>query len=384
MMRALSRYSSRKSGGHCSPILTGMIRPRGIRCRNRRWRSGHALPPDLDGSGLQKPSFDVLIVTPNDPSNWDETRHQLQRLRRREDPFTYHVVMVGSFEDAALATVLNESIQSVVIYDGFRFSSGRDAPVLRDHLTRYAKLNEENLAAQGKDLGTRLAAMIKNFRPELDIYLITDRSVEALAASDETAAIRRIFFDIEEVLEIHLSIMDGVSDRYRTPYFSNLVNYSQRPIGTFHALPMARGKSVFKSTGFATWASSTDPTSSSRKPPPRPAAWTACWSRPATSSGAQELAARAFGARSRVLRHQRHLDHQQDGRPGTSGARAISSSSIATATSRTTTAWCCRAAQPLYVEAFPMTEYSMYGAVPLRTIKQALLDGSGPKGGSIA
>src|SRR4051794_18130280 len=31
-------------------------------------------------------------------------------------------------------------------------------------------------------------------------------------------------------------------------------------------------------------------------------------------------------------------------------------------------------AQPLYVEAFPMTEYSMYGAVPLTTIKQALLN----------
>jgi arginine decarboxylase len=30
-------------------------------------------------------------------------------------------------------------------------------------------------------------------------------------------------------------------------------------------------------------------------------------------------------------------------------------------------------AQPLYVEAFPLTEYSMYGAVPLRTIKQALV-----------
>ena len=34
-------------------------------------------------------------------------------------------------------------------------------------------------------------------------------------------------------------------------------------------------------------------------------------------------------------------------------------------------------AQPLYVEAFPMTEYSMYGAVPLRTIKQALLEPEG-------
>ena len=31
-------------------------------------------------------------------------------------------------------------------------------------------------------------------------------------------------------------------------------------------------------------------------------------------------------------------------------------------------------AQPIYVEAFPMTEYSMYGAVPLKTIKQALLN----------
>jgi arginine decarboxylase len=31
-------------------------------------------------------------------------------------------------------------------------------------------------------------------------------------------------------------------------------------------------------------------------------------------------------------------------------------------------------AQPYYVEAFPLTEYSMYGAVPVRAVKQALLD----------
>ena len=30
--------------------------------------------------------------------------------------------------------------------------------------------------------------------------------------------------------------------------------------------------------------------------------------------------------------------------------------------------------QPYYVEAFPLTQYSMYGAVPLRAIKKALLD----------
>ena len=247
-------------------------------------RSGHALPPDADGSGLQKPCFDVLIVTPNDPENWDETRRQLQRLRRREDPFTYHVVMVGSFEDAAIATALNESIQAVVIYDGFAFSSRHDAPLLRDHLTRYADFDGESLAAEGRGLGTKLAALIKNFRPELDIYLITDRSVEALAASDEAAAIRRIFFDVEEALEIHLSIMDGVNDRYRTPYFSNLLNYSPEARSgpsTPSQSPAASRSST--RIGSATWASSTAPTSSWPNPQPRPAGSTACSSRRATS-----------------------------------------------------------------------------------------------------
>ena len=31
-------------------------------------------------------------------------------------------------------------------------------------------------------------------------------------------------------------------------------------------------------------------------------------------------------------------------------------------------------AQPYYVEAFPLTAYSMYGSVPLRTVKKALLE----------
>ena len=59
--------------------------------------------------------------------------------------------------------------------------------------------------------------------------------------------IRRIFYQVEEPLELHLSILDGIAERYDTPYFDNLQKYAQRPIGTFHALPIARGKSIFKS-----------------------------------------------------------------------------------------------------------------------------------------
>ena len=48
-------------------------------------------------------------------------------------------------------------------------------------------------------------------------------------------------------MEVHLAVLDGVQERYETPYFDNLKRYAQRPIGTFHALPIARGKSIFKS-----------------------------------------------------------------------------------------------------------------------------------------
>ena len=185
--------------------------------------------------------------------------------------------------------------------------------------------------------------------------------------------IRRIFFDVEEALEIHLSVMDGVSDRYRTPYFSNLVNYSQRPIGTFHALPIARGKSVFHSNWIrdmgqfygtniflAELSATTGGLDSLLEPT-------------GNIKTAQELAARAFGA------HRVYLATN-----GTSTSNKIVIQALCAPGDIIIVDRNCHkshhygfvlaGAQPFYVEAFPLTEYSMYGAVPLRTIKKALLD----------
>src|SRR5690625_4719377 len=51
----------------------------------------------------------------------------------------------------------------------------------------------------------------------------------------------------EESLELLLSILEGVRVRYRTSFFDNLKRYASQPVSTFHALPIARGKSVFNS-----------------------------------------------------------------------------------------------------------------------------------------
>jgi arginine decarboxylase len=222
-------------------------------------------------------------------------------------------------------------------------------------------------------LSTSLARALKHFRPELDLYLLTDRSPERLAGSDEAAPLRRVFHHVEEPMEVHLALLDGIADRYETPYFDNLKKYALRPIGTFHALPIARGKSIFGSNWirdmghfygtnilFAESSATTGGLDSLLEPT-------------GTIKRAQAAAARAFGAKRAYF-----------GTNGTSTSNKIVVQAVCKPGDIVIVDRNCHkshhygfvlsGAQPYYVEAFPLTQYSMYGAVPLRTIKQALLD----------
>jgi hypothetical protein len=58
----------------------------------------------------------------------------LRRLRRPVDKFIYEPVFVGTYEDAVLATILNGSVEAVIIYEGIPLTSCHDATVLREFL----------------------------------------------------------------------------------------------------------------------------------------------------------------------------------------------------------------------------------------------------------
>ena len=330
-----------------------------------------ALPPDAERGGGHKPYFEVLVVTPGDPSGWERAKEDMRRMRRAEDAFHYEAVFVGSFEDAALAVLANDNVQAAVIIDGFQFESRHDMPDLQTFLGRYIQVNPASIVPGA--LATVLAKSIKKCRPEIDIYLLSDRTIESLAVSDDVAPVRRMFHHVEEPQEIHLSILDGVQDRYATPFFDNLKKYAQRPIGTFHALPIARGKSVFRSNWirdmgqfyganifFAESSATTGGLDSLLEPT-------------GNIKKAQEMAARAFGAKRAYF-----------GTNGTSTSNKIVVQALCKPGDIVIVDRNCHkshhygmvlnGAQPYYVEAFPLTQYSMYGAVPLRTIKKALFD----------
>jgi arginine decarboxylase len=327
------------------------------------------LPPALGRGDAQRPYFETLIVTGAPAERWSALSAEWRRLRRPLDAFVYEPVFVGSVEDAFCALMLNPDIAAVVINEGFVFKSRHKAPVLR---TLTSSIEPQFVQNSGTS-ALNLAILLKHIRPELDMYIVSSRHVEALAGNPKADVARRIFYSVEELLELHLAILEGIQDRYDTPFFDNLKKYAQRPIGTFHALPIARGKSVFKSDwihdmgefyGINLFLAESSATTGGLDSLLEPTG---------NIKIAQEKAARALGA-----------DRVFFVTNGTSTSNKMAVQALLGPGDIAIVDRNCHkshhygmvlsGAQPLYVEAFPMTEYSMYGAVPLRTIKEALLN----------
>jgi arginine decarboxylase len=331
---------------------------------------GERVPGASEEAAAYRPYFEVLIVSPSRPAAWPELAQEFRKLRRPQDKFVYEPVFVGNFEDAVLGAILNGSFEAVIIYEGVPFASSHNNPVLREFLTsRLAG----GIGADSTQTSLALAQGLKQMRPELDIYFLSDRQVEKMAGDVGAKCIRRIFYQVEEPLELHLSILDGIADRYDTPYFDNLQKYAQRPIGTFHALPIARGKSIFKSNwirdmgkfyGLNLFLAESSATTGGLDSLLEPTG---------NIKTAQDKAARAFGA-----------DHAFFVTNGTSTSNKMVEQALLAPGDIVLVDRNCHkshhygvvisGAFPLYVEAYPLTQYSMYGAVPLRTIKKALLD----------
>ena len=135
-----------------------------------------------------------------------------------------------------------------------------------------------------EDLALALAAGLKKLRPELDIYLLSDRHVERIAGDPRANGIRRVLYSVEELLELHLSILEGVADRLRDallrqPQEIRAAAHRHLPRAADRARQVGVQVRLDPRHGRVLRAS----TSSSRRAAPRPAASTACWSRPATS-----------------------------------------------------------------------------------------------------
>ena len=148
-VRLMKTLAERISGddalgvGRLARRISGALLSGSYRYDSSEWESSDddsenvpdRLPFDTSG-GTHRPYFETLIVSPVPAANFAKIAQEIRRLRRVEDAMIYEPVLVGSFEDAIVATIMNGKIEAVVIYDGIPVPSRHDVPLIRDFLTR--------------------------------------------------------------------------------------------------------------------------------------------------------------------------------------------------------------------------------------------------------
>jgi arginine decarboxylase len=318
---------------------------------------------------FSRPYFEVLVVETMSPAQEQRLREEVHTWRRPGDPFIYDLVVVGSGVEAAVAMRLNANIEACVIRRRFAHAAVRD-------LTNLANFADATLAVDLADHSPDeraqiLAPRLAQIRPEVDLYLMTDIGVEEVAGR-VSHHFRRVFHAREGALELHLTILAGVAARYRTPFFEALRTYSQRPTGVFHALPISQGKSIVNSHwirdmvgfyGLDIFLAETSATTGGLDSLLEPTG---------PLRDAQELAAEAFGSRQTYFVTN-----------GTSTANKIVAQALLAPGDIALVDRNCHQShhyglmlagtEVCYLDAYPLNEYSMYGAVPLQEIKSKLL-----------
>jgi arginine decarboxylase len=279
------------------------------------------------------------------------------------------LVVVNSGEEAVMAARLNASLQACVIRRRFSHACARDLAALVHFVD--STVSSELANRDPDERAQILARRIARLRPEVDLYLMTEIAVEDMAGR-LSHHFRRVFHAREGSLELHLSILAGVAQRYRAPFFEALRTYSRRPTGVFHALPISQGKSIVNSHWisemvgfyglniFLAETSATGGGLDSLLEPTGPL------------RDAQQLAAETFGSRQTYFVTN-----------GTSTANKIVAQAIVAPGDIVLVDRNCHqshhyglmlsGAHVTYLDAYPLNEYSMYGAVPLREIKSKLL-----------
>ncbi len=323
----------------------------------------------MEQGRTDRPYFEVLVVEDMTEQQERSLREELRHWRRPDDPFTYEIVVVPSLDDAVMAARLNFRLQACVVRRRFTHRSRYDSSSLRQFVD--TSVPDDLMDHSPDDRAQVLARSLARIRPELDLYLMTEISVEDLAGR-LSHHFRRIFHTREGSLELHLSILDGVSARYRAPFFSALRNYSHRPTGVFHALPISHGKSIVNSHwirdmvdfyGLEIFLAETSATCGGLDSLLEPTG---------PLREAQQLAAKTFGSRQTYFVTN-----------GTSTANKIVVQALVQPGDFVLVDRNCHqshhyglmlaGAMVTYLEAYPLHQYSMYGAVPLKEIKRQLL-----------
>jgi arginine decarboxylase len=315
--------------------------------------------------------FTLLVVSDTDSTVLEAGLDEIRSYSRAQDDLAFDIVSVDSFEAALAAVLVNHDIQAVLLRYDFPF---RSPAAFGFYSAQLDELDSEyGLGGSGSPPRSfALAKVIRRIRPHLNLYLLTDESMPE--SHDATSEVfDRVFYRYEARSELHVTVMSGVRNRVDTPFFDALKSYAQRPIGNFHALPIARGNSLFNSKWIRDMAEFYGRNIFLAETSSTAGGLDSLLSPHGSLKDAQDKAAQAWGAERTFFSTN-----------GTSTSNKIVVQALTRPDDIVLIDRNCHkshhyglilgGAHPIYLDAYPLEDYVIYGGVPLRTIKQRLLE----------
>ncbi len=323
---------------------------------------------ELEARAKQQQFYTVLLADDSPPAVPESLAESIRALRNPSDDVQFELLVMPSVEDAITAIALNGEIQAAIIRHDLPLRSRDRLPLMT---TLLGAIDEANVT-EGTHDWVECGQWIRELRPHIDLYLLTDESIAA-PTDDEPDIYDRTFYRLNDATDLYSTLIAGIRNRFATPFFDALRAYAAAPVGQFHALPVARGASIFNSKSlqdmgefygrniFMAETSSTSGGLDSLLDPH------------GNLRLAMDKAARTWCA-----------DQTYFVTNGTSTANKIVVQSLIRPGDIVLIDRNCHkshhyglvlaGASPMYLDAYPLERFAIYGAVSLRTIKKALLD----------
>ncbi len=329
---------------------------------------------ELVARAKQQQFYTVLVADDATVTAPESLAECLRALRDPADDVQFELLVVPSVEDAITAVALNGEIQAAIIRDDLCLRS-RDRVPLMNTLLGPNDSAAETVSSDSAQDWVECGEWIRELRPHIDLYLLTDESIAA-GNEGEPDVYDRTFYRLNDVTDLHSTVIAGLRNRFSTPFFDALRAYAGAPVGQFHALPIARGASIFNSKslqdmgefyGRNIFMAETSTTSGGLDSLLDPHG---------NIKKAMDKAAKTWNA-----------DHTYFVTNGTSTANKIVVQSLTRPGDIVLIDRNCHkshhyglvlaGAYPLYLDAYPLPQFAIYGAVPLQHHQEGA---AGPRG----
>lgn len=323
---------------------------------------------ELVAQAKQQQFYTVLLADDAPHTAPDCLAEQLRALRSPSDDVQFEILVAPSVEDAITAVALNGEIQAAIIRHDLPLRSRDRLPLM----TTLLGANEDVDAVDPANDWVECGEWIRELRPHIDLYLLTDESIAA-GGDDEPDVYDRTFYRLNDVTDLYSTVLAGLRNRFATPFFDALRAYAAAPVGQFHALPVARGASIFNSKSLQDMGEFYGRN--------------IFMAETSSTSGGLDSLLDPHGNIKKAMdkaAHTWNADHTYFVTNGTSTANKIVVQSLTRPGDIVLIDRNCHkshhyglvlaGAYPLYLDAYPLPQFAIYGAVSLHTIKKTLLD----------